>query len=149
MAMVAAAAQFGIGPAESARAEQSAGGAASTSAMPKAPKDNCVGIQMGPHTLQDEGIEHVLDLIQETAAINTIFVYSHAYGGDLRKNANLLAKDHGKEPRDQRNRNLPLVWVKQHDQYFKDTTLRHPKVDNSFEYHDHDLFKELVEPARK
>jgi hypothetical protein len=27
-----------------------------------------VGIQMGPHTMLDEGIEHTLDLIQESAA---------------------------------------------------------------------------------
>ena len=41
------------------------------------------------------------------------------------------------------------MWAGQHEQYYKDTTLRHPKVDDSFEYHDRDLFKELVEPARK
>src|SRR6185503_12245739 len=77
-----------------------------------------VGIQMGPHTMLDEGIEHVLDLIQKTAAINTIFVYSHAYGGDLRKPLNLLATDHGVPVRDQQTRTLPLVWTKQHAQYF-------------------------------
>jgi hypothetical protein len=90
-----------------------------------APANNLVGIQMGPHTMLDEGIDACLDLIQDTAAIDTVFVYSHAYGGDLRKALNVLATDHGKPPRDQRARKLPLVWVKQHDQYFKDTTLRH------------------------
>ena len=83
---LAAAAQLGLASALPARARQAAGAAASASGpLPKAPADNCVGIQMGPHTLLDEGIEHALDLIQETAAINTLFVYSHAYGGDLRK----------------------------------------------------------------
>src|SRR5262245_16843956 len=38
-----------------------------------------VGIQMGPHTILDEGIEHTLDLIQETAAINAVMPYSHGY----------------------------------------------------------------------
>jgi hypothetical protein len=111
--------------------------------------DGLVGIQMGPHTMCDEGIDRVLDLIQDTAAINTLFIYSHAYGGDLRKALNLLATDHGVPPKDQRSRNLPLVWVKQHDQYFKDTTLRHPKVDSTFEYANRDLFSEVVGPARK
>jgi hypothetical protein len=146
VAVMTAASQFGLGAAMSAGAQQPPGAAAS---VPKAPAGNVVGIQMGPHTLLDEGIDHVLDLIQETAAINTVFVYCHAYGGDLRKDPRVLAKDHGSEPRDQRNRNLPLVWVHQHDQYYKDTSLRHPKVDNTFEYHEHDLFAEMIAPARK
>lgn len=108
-----------------------------------------VGVQMGPHTMLDEGIERCLDLIKDTAAINTVFVYSHAYGGDLRKALNVLASDHGTPPRDQRARNLPLVWVKQHDQYFKDTTLRHQKVDSTFDYANRDLFTEMVGPARQ
>ena len=115
----------------------------------RAPADNFVGIQMGPHTMLDEGIDHTLDLIQETAGVNAVFVYSHAYGGDLRKPLNWLATDHGVAPRDQRTRNLPLVWVKQHDQYFKDTTLRHQRVDASFDYADRDLFAEMQTPARR
>ena len=107
-----------------------------------------VGVQMGPHTMLDEGIEHTLDLIQKTAAIDTIFVYSHAYGGDLRKPLTMLATDHGVPVKDQQTRNLPLVWVKQHAQYFKDTSLRHPAVDASFAYHDRDLFAEMMEPLR-
>src|SRR5262245_4660384 len=107
-----------------------------------------VGVQMGPHTMLDEGIEHCLDLCQKTGAINTLFVYSHAYGGDLRKSLDVLAKDHGVPVKDQRTRNLPLVWVKQHDQYFKDTSLRHPAVDASFAYNGRDLFAEMMRPLR-
>jgi hypothetical protein len=114
-----------------------------------APANNLVGIQMGPHTMLDEGIDACLDLIQDTAAIDTVFVYSHAYGGDLRKALNVLATDHGKPPRDQRARKLPLVWVKQHDQYFKDTTLRHQKVDATFDYADRDLFTEMLPSVRR
>jgi hypothetical protein len=145
MTGLAVATQLGLGTDAQAKAEQSV----ASTAFPKAPLDNLVGIQMGPHTLLDEGIEHALDLIQETAAINTLFIYSHAYGGDLRKNPQVLAKDHGIVPPDQRNRKLPLVWVKQHEEFYKDTTLRHPKVDDSFDYHEHDLFKEVIAPARQ
>jgi hypothetical protein len=112
------------------------------------PSRAMVGMQVGPHTMLDEGIDRSLDLIQKTAAVNTIFVYSHAYGGDLRKAPNLLATDHGVVPRDQRTRNLPLVWVKQHDQYFRDTTLRHPVVDQTFDHHERDLFAEMMKPLR-
>jgi hypothetical protein len=107
------------------------------------------GIQMGPHTMLDEGIERSLDLIQETATINAILVYSHTYHGDIRKAPQLLATDHGVPPRDMRNRKLPWVWVKAHEPYYKDTILRHQKVDSTFEYADRDLFAELVEPCKK
>jgi hypothetical protein len=112
------------------------------------PSPAMVGIQMGPHTMLDEGIERCLDLIQKTAAINTLFVYSHAYGGDLRKPLNLLAKDHGVPVKDQQARTLPLVWVRQHDQYFRDTTLRHPAVTAAFDYNTRDLFTEMMRPLR-
>jgi hypothetical protein len=107
------------------------------------------GIQMGPHTILDEGIDRCLDLIQDTAGINALMVYSHTYHGDIRKPPQLLAADHGVSPREMRNRKLPWVWVKHHEQYFKGTILRHQKVDNSFEYANRDLLAELVEPCRK
>jgi hypothetical protein len=106
-------------------------------------------IQIGPHTILDEGIEPCLDLIQETAGINALMIYSHTYHGDIRKPAQLLAPDHGAVPREMRNRKLPAVWVKHHDQYFNDTTLRHQRPDNSYEYANRDLFQEVQEPARR
>src|SRR5262245_55200233 len=131
-------------PAGSAVLAEQAPGAA-----PQDRSSSLVGMQVGPHTMLDEGIEHALDLIQRTAAVNTIFVYCHSYGGDLRKPLNVLATDHGRPVLDQRTRNLPNVWVRQHDQYFKDTTLRHPAVDASFNYHERDLFTEMIKPLRQ
>jgi len=116
--------------------------------MPAAPPDNLVGIQMGAHTMLDEGIEHALDLCQETASIDTIFTYCYSYGGDVHKPLAWLATDHGVPVIDQRTRKLPNVWVKQHEQYWKNTTLRHPKIDSSFAYHDRDLFAEMIKPLR-
>ena len=43
------------------------------------------GIQMGTHTVLDEGIEHCLDFIQDSAAINCLMVYTHTYHTDVRK----------------------------------------------------------------
>jgi hypothetical protein len=106
-------------------------------------------IQMGPHTMLDEGIERCLDLIGETAGINAVMIYSHTYHGDIRKPAQFLATDHGVPPREMRNRKLPAVWVKHHEQYFKNTALRHQVPDRSYEYADRDLLQEVQEPARK
>jgi hypothetical protein len=106
------------------------------------------GIQMGPHTILDEGIEPCLDLIQETAGINAVLTYSHAFHGDLRKPASALAGDHGKPPRANRSP-LPSVWVRHHDQYFRNTRLRIRATDPGLEYANRDLFAEMVEPARR
>ncbi len=96
----------------------------------------------------DEGIEACLDLIKETADINAVLTYSHAFHGDLRKPASALAVDHGKAPRVNRSP-LPAVWVRHHDQYFGNTRLRVRAPDPSLEYAGRDLFAEMVEPARR
>jgi len=113
-----------------------------------APESIFNGIQMGPHTMLDEGIEPCLDLIKETAEINAVFTYSHAFHGDLRKPAGALARDHGKPPRANRSP-LPAVWVRHHDRYFRNTRLRVRATDPSLEYAGRDLFTEMVEPARR
>ena len=107
------------------------------------------GIQMGPSTILDEGIEHALDLIQETAGINCVMVYSHTYQGDLRRAQQTQTTDHGVPPRDMRNRKLPSVWIRHDEKYFKNTSLRHQKIDASFEYADRDLLKEALGPCRE
>jgi hypothetical protein len=106
------------------------------------------GIQMGPHTMLDEGIDRSLDLIQETAAINAVLVYSHTYD-EFNKPLEVLADDHGVPARDMRGRKLPAVWVRHHERAFQNTALRHQRVDSGFEYSQRDLFAELVEPCRK
>ena len=113
------------------------------------PNAPLVGIQMGPHTMLDEGIEHVLDLICETAEVNTLMVYSHTYHSSLQKPLAWLAPDHGVPLLELQNRNFPSVWVRHHDKYFKDTILRHQKVEKNFEYADSDLLAEIIEPSRK
>ncbi len=108
-----------------------------------------VGIQMSPHTMLYEGIEPCLDLIKKTGAVNAVFPYSHAFhSSTLGKPIRDLAPDHGKPPRDFR-RKVPLVWVRHHDEFFKDTRLRIRPGDPSLEFSDRDLFREIVEPARR
>lgn len=105
-------------------------------------------IQMGPHTILDEGIERTLDLIADTAAINAVMPYSHAYNAGLVKPLRDRA-DHGVPLTDNTGRRFPLVWVRTHDRYYSDTTLRHQVLDAGHEHATRDLFAELVEPARR
>jgi len=106
-----------------------------------------VGIQMSPHTMLDEGIEECLDLIGETAGVNAVFPYSHAFHtSTLGKQLRYLAKDHGKPPRDLRNK-VSAVWVKHHEKYFENTILRIKPTDPSLEFFNRDLFREIRKPA--
>jgi hypothetical protein len=115
---------------------------------PARPAGTFNGIQMGPHTILDEGIDRTLDLIAETAGITAVMPYSHAYNAGLIKNLRDRA-DHGVPLVDNANRRFPLIWVRPHEQYYKDTTLRHQVVGPADEHASRDLFAELVEPARK
>ena len=106
------------------------------------------GIQMGPHTILDEGIDRTLDLIADTAAINAVMPYSHAYNAALVKPLRDRA-DHGVPLRDNTGRRFPLVWVRTHDEYYTGTVLRHPPRRPDDEHAGRDLFAELVDPARR
>ena len=109
-----------------------------------------VGVQLGAHSVFDEGVDHCLDLLQETAAVNAVFVYSHTYQGysSGRKTSD-LANDHGVPVRDPKARKLPLVWVRPHEEFYRDTFLRHatPRADTEFK--NQDVFETLAEPCRK
>jgi len=108
-----------------------------------------IGIQMAAHSMFDEGIEPVLDFLSEQAAINTLMIYSHTYYGVGTKPYQVLAKDHIKPPRTLVNRKLPMVWVKHNESAFEDTPLKHAKNDPSLEYHDRDIFQEVLKPAHE
>src|SRR6056297_670975 len=65
------------------------------------------GIQIGPYSILDEGIEQTLDRIQEAAGINTLLCYSHNYHTGYSRPPEVMATDHGIEVRDIRRRKLP------------------------------------------
>lgn len=118
-------------------------------AAQKVSTDTFIGIQMGPHSLFDEGIERCLDFIQETAAINAVMIYSQTYHMEMRRPLETLAPDHPVPLREMRGRKLPLVWMKPNEKYYSQTVLRHQKVDDTFEFAKRDLFAEVLEPLRK
>lgn len=115
----------------------------------KGPRDTFVGIQMGPHSLLDEGIEPCLDFIQETAAVNAVLVYSQSYFNDSRRPTETLAQDHGLPFKPLTGRKLPFLWVRPRDDYYSGTVLRYRKTPDDAEFAGRDLFADLVEPMRK
>jgi len=107
-----------------------------------------VGIQIAAHSFFDEGIEHCLDLLKETAGVNALLISSHSYYGAMGRPKELMA-DHGVPKADNSKRTLPRVWVKHHERYFRDTSLRHRPPDPQAMYSGREVFAELAEPARK
>lgn len=112
-------------------------------------RDGFVGIQVNPVGLYDEGIDHALDLMQETAGVNTLIAYTHTYYGAHNRPRDALAQDHGVPVRDERGRKLPGLWIRHHEERFRGTVLRHRPDPEGTEYTGHDILADLAEPARK
>ncbi len=112
-------------------------------------KDGFVGIQVGPIGAYDEGIDHALDLMQETAGVNTLIAYTHTYYGANNRPLEVLAQDHGTPVRDERGRKLPGLWIRQHEEMFRGTVLRSRPNPPGTEYADKDFLADLAEPAKK
>lgn len=103
------------------------------------------GIQLGTHSLLSEGIEWVLDILQEKGAIDTLITYSHSYYGAFDRPDSVLA-DHGKGIISYKNRNFPKVWVNHHDQYFEGLLLKHEKPSKKYDFYGRDAFREIRKP---
>jgi hypothetical protein len=107
-----------------------------------------VGIQLGTHSLLAEGIDWVLDLLQEKGEINTIITYSHSYYGAANRPDSVLA-DHGKGIISYKNRNFPKVWVNHNNEYFNGLLLKHEKPDRKYDFYGRDAFSEMRRPLDK
>ena len=112
------------------------------------PAEKFVGIHIAAHSPLDEGIDHCLDLLRDSAAVTAPMVSPYAYYGAMMRPLALMA-DHGVAKKDNSNRKLPMVWVRHRDKYFTDTSLRHPSPGKDCEYADRDVLVELAEPLRK
>jgi len=110
--------------------------------------DKLIGVQIGAHSIFDEGANHCLDLLTDTAGVNALFVYSHTYQQFARGRTLEALADHGLPVPDPSTRNLPQVWVTPHDEFYTNTSLRH-HIDPASEYAGRDVLAELAEPAKK
>ena len=63
-----------------------------------------IGLQIGAVSFVDEGIEPVLDLLQERGAVNTLFLTTFTYGRGLagRQIPGQRFPDHGKQESDEK-----------------------------------------------
>lgn len=103
-----------------AAAAAQANRAAAQTSSPK----KMVGIQVGAVSFADEGVEKVLDIFQEQAYINTLFLAVFTYGRGIagRQVPGQPLPDHGKQEYDEKSFRGGN-YATPHKQYYKDTVI--------------------------
>ena len=83
-----------------------------------------IGIQVGAVSFMDEGVERVLDIFQEAANVNTLFVATFTYGRGIagRQVPGQPLPDHGTQQYDT-DTFKGGSYTKTHPQYYRDTAI--------------------------
>ncbi|HEX4164162.1 MAG TPA: hypothetical protein VHZ55_01695 [Bryobacteraceae bacterium] len=130
---------------------QSAGALASTTApepqtrWSKAKKT--IGIQIGAVSFADEGVEPVLDVLQEKASVNTLFIAAFTYGRGIagRQVPGQPLPDHGKQEYDTGTFHGGS-YAAIHSQYYANTPLKNLRAPDLGSF---DVFETVLPVARK
>jgi hypothetical protein len=104
-----------------------------------------IGVQLGSHSIFDEGVDHVLDVLQQKARINTLLLYNHAYQRFAQNRPAEGLADHGRGVRRHERQAVGHSWVTSHDEHYAGTFLRHER--SADEYADRDVLDEVAGPA--
>ena len=112
-----------------------------------APEPRMIGMQVGAVSYVDEGTEKVLDILQELAAVNTIFLATFTYGRGIagRQLPNQPLPDHGQQQYDTdtfRGGN----YATPHPQYYKNTSIAPEKAPDHPGY---DVIADVLPAARR
>ncbi len=105
-----------------------------------------IGIQVGAVSFVDEGVEAVLDNLQQMAGVNTLFVATFTYGRGIagRQIPGQPLPDHGKQEYDTGYHGGNFARI--HPQYYKDTSLKDFRAPD---YGDFDVLEAVLPAARK
>lgn len=107
-----------------------------------------VGVHVAAHSFYDEGIDHCLDFLQETASVNTLFVTSNSYYGAMFRPKEAQG-DHGVPIRDGTGRKVTKIFFKPNERCYASTPLRHKPLDPALEYAGREVFVDIAEAARR
>ncbi len=126
---------------------QTAAGAAVTAAAQTASPKKMIGIQVGAVSFVDEGVEKVLDVFQERAHINTLFVAVFTYGRGIagRQVPGQPLPDHGKQEYDEKTFHGGN-YATPHPQYYKGTVI--PPL-HATDLGDYDVLASVIPAAKK
>ena len=115
-------------------------------AQAAAPQKKMIGIQVGAVSFIDEGTEKVLDILQDRAAVNTLFLAVFTYGRGIagRQVPGQPLPDHGKQEYD-----LNFFggnFATPHPQFYKNTVLKDTKARD---HGDLDILQTVLPYAKK
>ena len=110
------------------------------------PAKKMIGMQIGAVSFIDEGTEKVLDILQETGEVNTLFLAVFTYGRGIagRQIPGQPLPDHGKQVYD-----LDFHggnFATPHAQYYRDTVLKETRAPD---HGDYDVLAEVLPAAKK
>src|SRR5271157_2641284 len=129
-----------------------AAGAGAALAMPTsahtAVSSKMIGIQVGAVSFVDEGTQKVLDMLQERACVNTLFLAVFTYGRGIagRQIPGQPLPDHGKQEYDLNCHGGNFATP--HPQYYKNTALR-PEDTRAPDYPGVDTVSAVLPAAKK
>src|ERR1051325_6758942 len=105
-----------------------------------------IGIQVGAISFVDEGTERVLDILQERASVNTLFLAVFTYGRGIagRQIPGQPLPDHGKQEYDLNFHGGNFATP--HPQYYKNTVLQDTRAPD---HGDLDILAEVLPSAKK
>ena len=110
-------------------------------------RDKAIGIQVGAVSFVDEGVEEVLDILQERGRVNTIYLTTFTYGRGLagRQIPGQPFPDHGVQESDEklfRGGN----YATPHAAFYRDTVLKQTRAPD---HGDLDIVAAVLPAARK
>src|SRR5712671_6129751 len=119
---------------------------AAANAQAAATASKMIGIQVGAVSFVDEGVPKVLDIFQQSAYVNTLFVATFTYGRGIagRQVPGQPLPDHGKQEYDTNFHGGSYTRV--HPQYYSGTTLKDFRAP---ELGDFDVLEAVIPAAKK
>ena len=125
-----------------------AGALASTAqAQPAQTASKMIGIQVGAVSFVDEGVSKVLDIFQQSAYVNTLFIATFTYGRGIagRQVPGQPLPDHGKQEYDT-GTFKGGSYTRVRPQYYKDTVIQQFRAPD---FGDYDVLEAVIPEARK
>ncbi len=115
--------------------------------VPPVSSSKMVGIQIGAVSFVDEGTEKVLDILQERAGVNTLFLAVFTYGRGIagRQIPGYPLPDHGKQEYDV-NSFHGGNYATPHPQYYKHTVIR---PEHAPDHSNLDILAEVLPAAKR
>jgi hypothetical protein len=106
-----------------------------------------IGIQVGAVSFVDEGVNQVLDIFQQSAHVNTLFVATFTYGRGIagRQVPDQPLPDHGKQEYDT-GTFKGGAYTRVNPEYFKDTVIKQFRAPD---FGDYDVLEAVLPEARK